>query len=246
MGLKETLKENFKNVKNLEDLKYVDRRILIVGGTILFVVLGLYYYYLIGVYLPHKQDVRDKAAQEATKQQELLTQQQDQVKKVSDALMNASLPPSKKTDISPQNNPNQSNAVDIFKIPRNYMNISRIPSKDSEMYFDSFDVLYDYFNQVFQGNYSSAYSYLNKDFVNQNNITPDSFTSYVNKFYLKSNEFYIYNVIKDGVYYSVDLTIYDKENPSLVLSATYKLANINGKYSIVIDNLSDYVKTKAN
>ena len=240
MGFKEQLKENFTNVRSFQDLKYVDRRILIVGGTVFFVVLGLYYYYLIAIYLPHKQAIRDKAAAEATQQQ---AKQQAQIKKAAEVSMNSSMTPSNKSDIPQQSKPEQNQAVDIFKIPGNYMDISKIPPASSSMYLNSFDVLYDYLNLAFQGNYSKAYEYLNKDFVKINNITLDSFSNYYNNIYFKQNTFYIFNVHSEGTSYITDVTINDKEHAGAAFNATYKLVNNNGKYSIILDDLASYVKS---
>lgn len=232
MDIKEWLKENFTNVKSIEDLKYVDRRILIVGGSILFVLIGIYYYYLIAVYLPHKQAVRDAQAAQAAKQQA-------QVQKATAVTLNAPMTPSSKVDAPQQGNPK---ATDIFKVPSNYMDISKIAPADSAMYLNTFDVLYDYLNQVFQGNYQTAFDYLNKDFVKANNITLDSFSNYYKNTYFTENTFFIYGVSSDGSSYTANVTINDKEHAGAAFNATYKLVNNNGKYSIILDDLASYNK----
>ncbi len=223
---------NIKNSINLDVIKYIDRKILIGVGTILFIVIALYYYYIFFVYSPGSNKSDRKVVDN------IPNDSQQIINKQATTSFYSSMKPNTYSNVP---NPAQVGA-DIYKIPANYMDISSIPVTETDNYVKTFDIIYDYLKEINGANYQNALLYLNKDFVAKNKITADVLANYHKDTYFPSNTFIIKNVVKTGNIYATRIFVGNKSVDGVGFFITYKLTEVNDKLDISIDDLEKYIK----
>lgn len=228
------VKEEVDEVKkspSIEALKLIDRKVLIIGGIVVFILLCVFYYFLFFVAYPYKLKDRGYNYDKA--------QTQEAIKKEATSQLYSSMPASSKTNLPNTATPK---AADLYKIPANYMDVSVIPAYETSNYVTVFDITYDFFKDVNKGNYQNALLYLNKDFVNSNRITADLLSKYFKETYFQNNGFIINKISKAGNNYNVQLIVTNQDITGVSFNINYIITDHDGKLDISINDLANYIK----
>lgn len=220
---KENLINEAKKITNYEDLKLVDKKILISVGAFLLILTILYYYYILVIYPSHKEAARKRASYENFTKE----------KSVYSSL----------SYNSPMKSYLGNGGIKLDKIPSKFMNTNFIPKDKKEMYIKAFDIIYDYIEEINKQNYSNALKYISPDFVKNNKITVESFANYNKEIYFEQNTFFIESV-KEVSHntYSVDLIIQNKDQIEVSFHTNYIIVEANGKLKLIINDLAKYLK----
>ena len=223
--------DEVRNSRTFDAIKYIDKRILIpacIGIAILFIG---YYYFIFFVYSPGSNKTSEKLYDNTSKESQQI------INKQATTSFYSSMKPNVYSNVtSPQV------GADIYKIPANFMDITKVPVAETDNYVKVFDVIYDYLNEVNKGNYQTALLYLSKDFVAKNKITADILSNYHKNTYFPENTFIINSVVKADNIYNVRFFVGNKVVTGVGFYITYKLTETNGKLDISIDDLAKFIK----